>query len=163
LPFAQQSLLLDEGLASLDSALAINPQFEDAMTYKNLLLREKARLAVDPAEKSRLTALADDLFNKALGTRQLNAQKRNGPPRRGARRWLHRAWPAAASSATGTAESLNGGEITSTQLAGLSRRISNRIEVCQEWDHAGGWSCMRIVLRNSFPASEMFHHVRRAQ
>ena len=48
------------------------------MTYKNLLLREKARLAVDPAEKARLTALADEWFNKALETRKLNAQNRNG-------------------------------------------------------------------------------------
>jgi tetratricopeptide (TPR) repeat protein len=70
LPFAQQSILIDEGLASLDSALALNPQYEDAMTYKNLLLREKARLAVDPAEKARLTALADEWFNKALETRK---------------------------------------------------------------------------------------------
>jgi hypothetical protein len=49
------------------------------MTYKNLLLREKARLAVDPAEKARLTALADEWFNKALETRKLNAQIGRGP------------------------------------------------------------------------------------
>jgi tetratricopeptide (TPR) repeat protein len=79
LPFGEQSLLIEEGLASLDSALALNPQYEDAMTYKNLLLREKARLAVDPAEKARLTELADEWFNKALETRKLNAQNRRGP------------------------------------------------------------------------------------
>jgi tetratricopeptide (TPR) repeat protein len=79
LPFGQQSLLIDEGLASLDSALALNPQFADAMTYKNLLLREKARLAVDPAEKTRLTTLADEWFNKALEARKLNAQIGRGP------------------------------------------------------------------------------------
>jgi tetratricopeptide (TPR) repeat protein len=79
LPFGQQSLLIDEGLAGLDSALALNPQFADAMTYKNLLLREKARLAVDPAEKTRLTGLADGWFNKALETRKLNAQTGRGP------------------------------------------------------------------------------------
>ena len=80
LPFGQQSLLIEEGLTNLDSALAINPQYEDAMTYKNLLLREKARLAVDPAEKVRLTALADQWFNKALETPKANAQtRRNGP------------------------------------------------------------------------------------
>lgn len=80
LPFGQQSLLIEEGLTNLDSALALNPQYEDAMTYKNLLLREKARLAVDPAEKARLTALADQWFNTALETRKTNAQtRRNGP------------------------------------------------------------------------------------
>jgi tetratricopeptide (TPR) repeat protein len=79
LPFGQQALLIDEGLANLDSALALNPQYEDAMTYKNLLFREKARLAVDPAEKKRLTDLADEWFNKALDARKLHAQTRSGP------------------------------------------------------------------------------------
>jgi tetratricopeptide (TPR) repeat protein len=74
LPSGQQSLLIEEGLSNLDTALALNPRFEDAMTYKNLLLREKARLAVDPQEKTRLTALADDWFNRALETRKANAQ-----------------------------------------------------------------------------------------
>jgi tetratricopeptide (TPR) repeat protein len=76
LPFADQVRLIEEGLASLDSALALNPQYDDAMTYKNLLLREKARLAVDPAEKSRLTALADSWFERALETRKTNAASR---------------------------------------------------------------------------------------
>ena len=80
LPFGQQSLLIEEGLANLDSALALSPQYEEAMTYKNLLLREKARLAVDPAEKARLTALADEWFNRALETRKLNTQNRRGGP-----------------------------------------------------------------------------------
>ena len=70
----QQALLIDEGLSSLDSALALNPRYEDAMTYKNLLLREKARLSFDPQEKTRLTAQADDWFNRALETRRTNAQ-----------------------------------------------------------------------------------------
>jgi len=73
LPFGQQSLLIEEGLANLDSALALSPQYEEAMTYKNLLLREKARLAVDPAEKARLTALADEWFNRALEIRNLKS------------------------------------------------------------------------------------------
>jgi tetratricopeptide (TPR) repeat protein len=77
LPFADQLRLIEEGLTNLDSALALNPQFDDAMTYTNLLLREKARLAVDPAEKSRLTALADSWFEKALETRKAN---RSIPP-----------------------------------------------------------------------------------
>src|SRR2546425_8787631 len=69
LPFGEQSRLIEEGVQNLDKALALNPQYEDAMTYKNLLLREKARLALDPAEKARLLALADDWFNKALEAR----------------------------------------------------------------------------------------------
>jgi TonB family protein len=74
LPSGQQSLLIEEGLNNLDSALALNPRYEDAMTYKNLLLREKARLTFDPQEKNRLTAQADEWFNRALETRKTNAQ-----------------------------------------------------------------------------------------
>lgn len=70
LPAGQQSALIDEGLNNLDSALALNPQYEDAMTYKNLLLREKARLADDQQEKTRLTKLADEWFNRALEVRK---------------------------------------------------------------------------------------------
>jgi len=74
LPSGKQSQLIEEGLSNLDAALALNPRYEDAMTYKNLLLREKAGLASDPREKTRLTALADDWFNRALETRKANAQ-----------------------------------------------------------------------------------------
>jgi len=76
LPLGEQFLLVDEGLSNLDSALALNPQYEDAMTYKNLLLREKARLVVDPEEKARLTKLADEWFNRALETRKSKALER---------------------------------------------------------------------------------------
>jgi hypothetical protein len=80
LPFADQARLIEEGLTNLDSTLALYPQYDDAMTYKNLLLREKARLAVDPAEKSRLIALADSWFEKALETRKTNAATRRTIP-----------------------------------------------------------------------------------
>src|SRR5262245_55995630 len=70
LPVGEQALLVEEGLDNLDSALALNPQHDDAMTYKNLLLRERARLAFDPAEKARFVALADEWFNRSLETRK---------------------------------------------------------------------------------------------
>src|SRR5262245_14464866 len=75
-PLGVQSALIEEGLNNLDIALSLNPDYDDAMTYKNLLFREKARLAVDPAERARFTALADEWFNKALDTRKKNAQAR---------------------------------------------------------------------------------------
>src|SRR5262249_55542018 len=34
LPFVEQSRLIEEGLENLDKALAVNSQYEDAMTYK---------------------------------------------------------------------------------------------------------------------------------
>jgi tetratricopeptide (TPR) repeat protein len=84
LAMGEQSRLIDEGLDYMDRAIALNPQYDDAMTYKNLLLREKARLAVDPAERARLIALADDWFNHALEVRKRNAElRRAGVPLNG--------------------------------------------------------------------------------
>jgi tetratricopeptide (TPR) repeat protein len=78
-PVEEQAQLIEEGLSNLDKALAINPTYEDAMTYKNLLYREKARLATDEQEKTQLVAQADEWFNKALETRKANAAKAAGP------------------------------------------------------------------------------------
>ena len=75
-PEEEQGKIIDEGLGSLDKALALNPDYEDAMTYKNLLYREKARLAGNEDDKKRLTAQADEWFNKALETRKKNAEKK---------------------------------------------------------------------------------------
>ena len=71
-PPEEKARLIEEGLKHLDFALAMSPDYVDAMTYKNLLFREKAALASDPAEKRRLTDEADQWFNKALETRRKN-------------------------------------------------------------------------------------------
>src|SRR5262245_24235522 len=75
-PLALQSRLIEEGLENLDFALSLHPDYDDAMIYKNLLIREKVRFTTDPAEQAKLTAMADDWFNKALETRKRNAQRR---------------------------------------------------------------------------------------
>jgi tetratricopeptide (TPR) repeat protein len=79
-PVEEQGKLIDEGLANLDKALALNQDYEDAMTYKNLLYREKSRLAANEEDKIKLTAQADEWFNKALETRKRNAEKKKGLP-----------------------------------------------------------------------------------
>jgi len=75
-PEEEQLKLIDEGLANLDKALALNPDYDDAMTYKNLLYRERARLAVNEDEKKKLTDQADEWFNKSIETRKKNAEKK---------------------------------------------------------------------------------------
>jgi tetratricopeptide (TPR) repeat protein len=77
LPVEDQVRLVDEGLQNLDKALALNPEYDEAMSYKNLLLREKARLAETEEQKAALTASADDWFTKALDTRKKNQEKKN--------------------------------------------------------------------------------------
>jgi tetratricopeptide (TPR) repeat protein len=79
-PAEEQAKLIDEGLANLDKALALQQDYEDAMTYKNLLYREKARLSDNEEDKKKLTAQADEWFNKALETRKKNAEKKKGLP-----------------------------------------------------------------------------------
>jgi tetratricopeptide (TPR) repeat protein len=75
-PAEEQAKYVDEGLTNLDRALALNPDYEDAMTYKNLLYREKARLSDSEDDKKKLTGMADEWFNKALETRKKNAEKK---------------------------------------------------------------------------------------
>jgi len=72
----EQIKLVSEGLASADKALELNPVYDEAMSYKNLLLREKARLAETEEEKTLLTASADQWFEKALDTRKKNQEKK---------------------------------------------------------------------------------------
>ena len=76
----EQGKLIDEGLGNLDKALALNPDYDDAMTYKNLLYREKARLASNEEDKKKLTDMADEWFNKGLETRKKNAEKKKAIP-----------------------------------------------------------------------------------
>jgi hypothetical protein len=61
-------------------ALALNPDYDDAMTYKNLLYRLKADRAVSEDEKKKMIDLADEWFNKGLETRKKNAEKKKAIP-----------------------------------------------------------------------------------
>src|SRR5262249_6526747 len=55
-----------DGLAAEDRALALKPDYVEALTYKNILLRFQANLATDPAERLRLIADADVARNRAM-------------------------------------------------------------------------------------------------
>jgi tetratricopeptide (TPR) repeat protein len=62
---------IQKGLAMEDKALQLNPDYMEAMTYKNILLRLKANITKDLAEQKRLIEEADRLRNKVI-----DAQKR---------------------------------------------------------------------------------------
>ena len=55
-----------QGIAATDRALDLNPEYTDALTYKNILLRMRANMEPDPAQKQQLIAEADALRNKAI-------------------------------------------------------------------------------------------------
>ena len=63
---AEKRDFIVKGLAMEDKALGLNPNYADAMTYKNILLRMQANQQVDPAERSRLIAEADVLRDRVI-------------------------------------------------------------------------------------------------
>jgi hypothetical protein len=56
------------GLVQLDKALEIDDQYVDALIYKNLLLREQAK--VEPKRKAELEAMANELRDKAIALKE---------------------------------------------------------------------------------------------
>jgi TonB family protein len=63
---AEQLQYVMSGLAATDRALALNPDYVEALTYKNLLLRMRANLETDPFQKQQLIAEADALRSRAI-------------------------------------------------------------------------------------------------
>jgi tetratricopeptide (TPR) repeat protein len=73
----QQKDYIMKGLEATDKALKLNPDYVDALTYKNILLRMQANLEKDLKKREALLAEADALRNKA---QELNKKKASGLP-----------------------------------------------------------------------------------
>jgi len=65
---ADKQTYIEQGLEQLDEALGIDDEYVDALIYKNLLLREKAK--VNPRQKEELTAEANELRDRAMALRE---------------------------------------------------------------------------------------------
>ena len=63
---AQTAEYLRAGIAATDRALAVNPDYVDALTYKNIMLRMQANQEADPGKRQALTAEADTLRARAM-------------------------------------------------------------------------------------------------
>jgi len=61
---AKQKEYVLAGIAAEDKALAINPEYYEALIFKNILLRLQANVEKDPAVQKRLIAEADELHSK---------------------------------------------------------------------------------------------------
>lgn len=66
---------IDEGLANLKKALEIDKEYDDAMAYMNLLIREKADLADSKEEYQKMVDEADAWVQKALETKRIKAAR----------------------------------------------------------------------------------------
>jgi len=67
---ARYGPVIERGLRALDKALKINPQYDEAMVYMNLLIRERADLRKTAEEYKRDVATADGWATKALAIKK---------------------------------------------------------------------------------------------
>ncbi len=73
---AQYGPVIDAGLQALDKALQIDPEYDDAMAYENLLIRERADLMDTKDQYEKQIQIADDWVQKALATKKIKAEKK---------------------------------------------------------------------------------------
>src|ERR1700722_565006 len=77
---ARYSSMIDEGIANLDRALVLDPHYDDAMAYVNLLIRERADLRDTKEEYAADVAVADQWVQKNLDTKKAKAVAGMAPP-----------------------------------------------------------------------------------
>jgi tetratricopeptide (TPR) repeat protein len=73
---AKNQAMVEEGIQHLEKALEIDPEYDDAMAYVNLLHRELADIADSPEEYKKHTQLADQWVQKALETKKIKAERK---------------------------------------------------------------------------------------
>ncbi len=71
----QRAEYIQRGLAELDKALELNPEYVDALIYKNLLIREQAKIERNPRRRRELTAEADRYRDLAIELRKKQKEK----------------------------------------------------------------------------------------
>src|SRR6201993_3815044 len=67
--------LVDDGIDKLQTAIKLKPDYDDAMTYLNLLYRRKADMVESSPERDTLPKQADDLLDKVKEIKQKRAEQ----------------------------------------------------------------------------------------
>ena len=67
--------LIDEGIADLQKAIQLRPDYDDAMAYLNLLYRRKADTVESASERADYQKQADDLVDKVKEVKQKRASQ----------------------------------------------------------------------------------------
>lgn len=67
---------IEEGIESMQKAISLRPDYDDAMAFLNLLYRRKADTVATAAERDQLSKMADDLIDrvKEIKTTRMKAQ-----------------------------------------------------------------------------------------
>ncbi len=71
--------LVDEGIAYLQKAIQLKPDYDDAMAYLNLLYRRKADMVESADERANLKKQADELIDKVKEIKQKRAEQPQSP------------------------------------------------------------------------------------
>jgi tetratricopeptide (TPR) repeat protein len=72
---AEKKEYLSKGIEAADKALALNSEYAEALSFKNLLLRLQGNEEKDMARRAALYKQADELRNRAI---ELNKKKASG-------------------------------------------------------------------------------------
>src|SRR5258708_721871 len=67
--------LVDEGISSLQKAISLRPDYDDAMAYLNLLYRRKADMVQSKEEREALLKQAEDLVDKVKEIKQKRSEQ----------------------------------------------------------------------------------------
>jgi hypothetical protein len=66
---------INQGIQHLEQALQVDPEYDEAMAYMNLLIRERADLADSPEQYRKDIEVADNWVQKALDTKKIKAER----------------------------------------------------------------------------------------
>jgi len=72
---AQYASVIEDGVQNLQKAIDIDKDYDDAMAYMNLLIRERADLAETPDAYKKEIEVADNWLQKALDTKKAKAER----------------------------------------------------------------------------------------
>jgi len=72
---ARNTPILEEGIAAMRKAIEVDKEYDDAMAYLNLLLREKADISDTPAIAKGFSDEADSWVQKAVETKKVKAAR----------------------------------------------------------------------------------------
>jgi TPR repeat/Tetratricopeptide repeat len=70
IPLDQRQRIIDLGLDNIHKAEELKPNYFEAITYENLLYREKAKYESDPQKAAEYTAKAEELLKQAIALRK---------------------------------------------------------------------------------------------